>query len=230
MKYILLIIIITSTLLFGCTTTQTENNYVDFTVLDALQTIHLEQHNPDFKIIDMRTKEEYDNGHIQFAKNIDYYKADFKEELTKLDKNSSYLIYCKSGERTKHAIEIMKTLEFRNVYHMQDGLLKWKEKGYPIEISLSKDEIQLEINNMTVPLPKAAINAPELSNSDYSFELEYDYTTVKEYYVEELNIFFVEKDEKLVSKYEQEGHTIEIIVSRHPTCEVKTLLEFNIEK
>lgn len=86
----------------------------------------------NFVIIDVRTPEEYANGHIENAINLDYYSETFKDELNKLDKNKAYLIYCRSGRRTGTVLDIMKELGFTEVYNMLGGITQWEAKGLPI--------------------------------------------------------------------------------------------------
>jgi rhodanese-related sulfurtransferase len=63
-------------------------------------------------ILDVRTKEEYDNGHVENAVNIDFYSKDLKKELKKLDKSKKYKVYCRSGARSQRVVEIMKKMGF----------------------------------------------------------------------------------------------------------------------
>ena len=80
--------------------------------------------NPDAKIIDIRTKQEYMTYHLDNSINIDYYSPDFKNELKQLDKDETYIIYCRSGNRSKDAKKIMEELGFKNVYELDDGIIK----------------------------------------------------------------------------------------------------------
>lgn len=85
----------------------------------------------DVVLIDVRTKEEFNNGHINKAINIDYYSKDFKEKLSKLDKKKSYVLYCRSGNRSGKSALIMEQLGFKTIYDM-GGINKWIEAGYSI--------------------------------------------------------------------------------------------------
>ena len=90
------------------------------------------KNNPDFVIIDVRTPEEFAEGHIENVINLDYYSETFRDELNKLDKNKMYLIYCRSGNRSGKALNIMEELNFREVYNMSGGIIEWKAKELPI--------------------------------------------------------------------------------------------------
>ena len=87
--------------------------------------------NPNFVILDVRTPEEFLGEHIENAVNLDYYSDTFRNDLNKLDKNKTYLIYCRSGSRSENALNIMKELDFREVYNMSGGIIKWNSEGLP---------------------------------------------------------------------------------------------------
>lgn len=82
-------------------------------------------------LIDIRTENEYVLGHLKGAKNIDYYKDDFKSQINKLDKNAPVYIYCHSGVRSDYALKIMQTMGFKSVTDLQGGIVAWKKMGYP---------------------------------------------------------------------------------------------------
>lgn len=87
--------------------------------------------NLNFVILDVRTPEEFLGEHIENAVNLDYYSDTFRNDLDKLDKNKTYLIYCRSGSRSEKALNIMKELNFKEVYNMSGGIIKWKSEGLP---------------------------------------------------------------------------------------------------
>jgi len=73
------------------------------------------------QIIDIRTAEEYANGHYEGSKMIDFYASDFKNKLNLLDKSIPYFIYCRSGNRSGQALGIMRKLGFKQVYDLAGG-------------------------------------------------------------------------------------------------------------
>jgi rhodanese-related sulfurtransferase len=83
-------------------------------------------------LIDIRTPDEYNSGHLKNAINIDYYAQTFKNELNKLDKDNTYLIYCRSGNRTETAMQIMKGLGFNSVYVLEGGINSWTAGNLPV--------------------------------------------------------------------------------------------------
>ncbi|MFC1920825.1 rhodanese-like domain-containing protein [Chloroflexota bacterium] len=103
----------------------------DISAQDAFSLIGENSDNPDFVIIDVRTPEEYDEGHVEDADNIDFYAPDFSERLNSLDKSKTYLIYCRSGNRSGQALAIIKEMDFLKIYHMDGGMLEWTAEELP---------------------------------------------------------------------------------------------------
>lgn len=73
-------------------------------------------------ILDIRTKEEYDDKHIQTAVNLDCHSYNFKEKLENLDKDKTYLVHCEHGVRSRAVCAMMDEMSFRDVYNMKGGL------------------------------------------------------------------------------------------------------------
>lgn len=83
-------------------------------------------------ILDVRTPEEVAEGHLAGAKNIDIQDELFQQNIEQLNKNKTYLLYCRSGKRTAVAGAKMKASGFKKVYMMDGGITSWKEKGKPV--------------------------------------------------------------------------------------------------
>ena len=67
------------------------------------------------EVVDVRTAEEFDSGHLDGAVNIDYQAADFAERVSELPREKSYVVYCASGRRATGAVEQMRDLGFTDV-------------------------------------------------------------------------------------------------------------------
>lgn len=80
-------------------------------------------------ILDVRTPEEYNESHLNKAILLDYYRTDFKNQVTKLDKTKPIFVYCKGGGRSTSSCEILKNLGFKEVYNLQGGITDWKKAG-----------------------------------------------------------------------------------------------------
>ena len=103
----------------------------DITPQEAFTLIQNNQDNPDFVILDVRTPEEFAEAHIEDAINLDFRSETFRDELDKLDKNNAYLVYCRSGGRSRNALDIVAELNFREAYNMLGGIIQWKAEGLP---------------------------------------------------------------------------------------------------
>ncbi|MGA1362386.1 MAG: rhodanese-like domain-containing protein [Ilumatobacteraceae bacterium] len=69
-------------------------------------------------IIDVRTPEEFATGHLPGARNLDLNGGDFAAALAGLDKGASYLLYCRSGNRSGMALEMMQQAGFADVKNL----------------------------------------------------------------------------------------------------------------
>ena len=85
--------------------------------------------NPDFIILDIRTPREFDAGHIAGARNIDFYAKTFAQEVRSLDREKTYLIYCRSGNRSGQLMGALEKMHFKKVFHMRSGLVDWVGQG-----------------------------------------------------------------------------------------------------
>ena len=98
---------------------------------DASVLIQNNKVNLDLIIIDVRTPDEFNGGHLANAININYYSPEFKSNIDKLDRNKEYLIYCRTGVRGTGATQIMIDLGFTRVYNLAGGIVQWIDAGYP---------------------------------------------------------------------------------------------------
>lgn len=80
-------------------------------------------------IIDVRTPQEWDEGIIAGAKKLDIMDTqNFVSELEKMDKNTPYFMYCRSGNRSGQACQLMEQMGFNEAYNLVGGILEWKGK------------------------------------------------------------------------------------------------------
>lgn len=84
-------------------------------------------------VIDVRTAEEFAEGHIQGAKNIDVFASDFKAQLGKQDKKQPVLVHCQSGGRSTNSLEVFQKLGFEKIIHLDGGFSGWKKAGLPVQ-------------------------------------------------------------------------------------------------
>ena len=98
---------------------------------EAFDLIEKNHDNQDFILLDVRTPEEFEAEHIQGAVDLDYYGSNFVRKLKRLDKEKTYLLYCRSGNRSGQTLQLLEKLGFREVYHISGGMIEWKASGLP---------------------------------------------------------------------------------------------------
>lgn len=85
------------------------------------------------QLVDVRTSEEFETGHLRNAQNIDLKSEDFKRMILRLDKKRPVLVYCRSGKRSVKAAKIIKNEGFVKIINLEGGILEWENSGLPIE-------------------------------------------------------------------------------------------------
>lgn len=106
--------------------------FVTVSPQEAKRIIDKNKGQANFVILDVRTPQEFQSGHIDGAINIDFYSPDFAQKLDRLDKSKVYVVYCRSGHRSARAVALMKKLGFQKVYEIQGGVLAWQSHGLPL--------------------------------------------------------------------------------------------------
>lgn len=106
--------------------------FPEVTVSQARELIQKRAGTPEFVILDVRTPEEFAEGHISGAVNVNLMAPDFESRLGGLNRGQTYLVYCRTGNRSVKAIQAMRRLGFRSAYHMFEGIVGWQKKGFPL--------------------------------------------------------------------------------------------------
>ncbi|WP_341903410.1 thioredoxin domain-containing protein [Fluviicola taffensis] len=86
---------------------------------------------PDAPILDVRTPEEFSNGHLEYALNYDWNGAEFEQQIGSLDKSKPVFVYCLSGGRSSQAASNMRAEGFKEVYELEGGLMQWRSQNLP---------------------------------------------------------------------------------------------------
>ncbi|MEW6303450.1 MAG: ThuA domain-containing protein [Verrucomicrobiota bacterium] len=86
-----------------------------------------------FTVLDVRTPDEFKNGRIARAVNLDVNAPDFAERAAKLDKDAPIAVHCQSGRRAGIACEKLHELGFKFVYHFEGSLGAWQKAGKKVE-------------------------------------------------------------------------------------------------
>ena len=101
--------------------------------LNSPEVNQLLKKTPKIVVLDVRTPEEFAQGHLKGAKNIDIRQPDFYSRVDKLDKNQTYLVYCRTNHRSGVAVEYMSQHGFQKLYQMMDGFPGWAGNNLPAE-------------------------------------------------------------------------------------------------
>jgi len=78
-------------------------------------------------LLDVRTKEELDLQKLEGAVHLDYLDYNFLDDLEKLDRDKTYLVYCRSGRRSVRTCVLMKNWGFKRVFNLDGGLVAWNQ-------------------------------------------------------------------------------------------------------
>lgn len=70
----------------------------------------------DLVVVDVRTPEEFAEGHLEGAELLDIYDPAFRDGVDGLDRDGAYLVYCRTGSRSGQAAALMQELGFTEVY------------------------------------------------------------------------------------------------------------------
>jgi thioredoxin len=120
----------------------------------------------DAPILDVRTEQEFSDGHLDKALNINWNGADFKNQIEKFDKLKPVFVYCLSGGRSAAAANAMRSIGFKEVYEMEGGMMKWRASKLP--------EVTTNANN----------SSKGMSNEDYEKLLQSDKLVLIDFYAE----------------------------------------------
>lgn len=91
---------------------------------------------PKAQLLDVRTPEEYDSGHIGNAQNVNWNDPTaFEKGIASLDKNEPVLVYCMAGSRSTAAAKKLQELGFTKIYELDGGYMKWRAAGLADEVA-----------------------------------------------------------------------------------------------
>lgn len=111
----------------GFATCNSQTSPLGYTDLDV-PAFKAKMAEPGIVVLDVRTPEETAEGMIPGAMAIDYEADNFEAEVAKLDKNKTYLVYCRKGIRSSGACGIMAQKGFKNLYTLKGGYMAWTGK------------------------------------------------------------------------------------------------------
>jgi phage shock protein E len=84
-------------------------------------------------VLDVRTPEEFEAGHVKGAININFYDDDFAEQVSKvIDVDATVYVYCKAGTRSANSCKIMENKGFKHLINLKGGFDNWVRAGKPV--------------------------------------------------------------------------------------------------
>ncbi len=101
------------------------------TNVSAIETESLLQSHPEIVVIDVRTQEEFAEGHIAGAKNVNFNAANFNDRMKEFS-GKPILLHCAAGGRSSRALESLGAIPFEKVYHLNKGFNDWMAAGKPV--------------------------------------------------------------------------------------------------
>lgn len=97
----------------------------------AFQALMASENKP--LVLDVRTSEEFAEGHIRGALNISHDQLEHRLALLEANKSKEIVVYCRSGRRATYAEGILRGAGFTKLKHLEGDILGWKKSGLPIE-------------------------------------------------------------------------------------------------
>ena len=105
---------------------------VKFITITPVNALDLMEKEPGIIILDIRPYADFKKEHIPGAVNLDYDGHQFQSKVEKLDKDKTYLIYCKSGVRGGYFLDKMRESGFMGAYNILGGVVAWKISKLPL--------------------------------------------------------------------------------------------------
>ena len=145
-KYLITVVILFT---ISIITLSQQENVNNFTCEQSFKLIQEHKDDPNFVIVDVRTKAMFEVERIEDAIQFDVFSNEFDDWLKTLNREKVYLVYCNVGQRSSAAVQKMKELNFKHIYHLYEGIRVWKNKGFDTVKGISDLELVKEaINNI----------------------------------------------------------------------------------
>ena len=129
MRNYLFVLFTATTFIFGsCNNAQTQKINTNLNAAEFAAKI---EELPTSPIVDVRTPDEFSQGHLQNARNIDWTGSDFQQQVSRFDKSKPILVYCLSGGRSYAAANQIRSEGFKEVYELSGGIVKWRAANLP---------------------------------------------------------------------------------------------------
>ena len=99
----------------------------------------VEIQDSDYTLIDVRTQDEFDLGHIDSAINLDFYSDTFQNDILSLPKNETIVLYCRTNNRSSKTANILKENGFKEIAVLEGGITEWVKNGNDINYTTYSD-------------------------------------------------------------------------------------------
>ena len=99
----------------------------------------VEIQDSDYTLIDVRTQDEFDLGHIDGAINLDFYSETFQNDILSLPKNENIVLYCRTNNRSSKTANILKENGFKEISVLEGGITEWVKNGNDINYTTYSD-------------------------------------------------------------------------------------------
>ena len=93
----------------------------------------------DYILVDVRTIEEYESGHIHDAVNFDFYSESFQKEILSLDKSASIILYCRTQNRSTKTANYLKENGYKEITVLEGGITSWVKNGNDLVYNFTED-------------------------------------------------------------------------------------------
>ena len=95
----------------------------------------VEIQDSNYILIDVRTQDEFDLGHIDSAINLDFYSESFQNDILSLPKNETIVLYCRTNNRSSKTATILQENGYRDILVIKGGITEWVKNGNDINYS-----------------------------------------------------------------------------------------------
>lgn len=110
--YAILIVVICIGFIIPSLSAQDSSRILAVSAKEAADLIDKHSGDNEFAILDIRTPGEFQSGHLAKSIPIDFYSPTFTDQLNRLEKTKTYLVYCRTGNRSTKSLELFKKLKF----------------------------------------------------------------------------------------------------------------------
>ena len=98
----------------------------------------------DYILVDVRTAEEYESGHIRDAVNFDFYSESFQNDILTLDKSLSIVLYCRTQNRSTKTANYLKENGYKEITILEGGITSWVKNGNDLVYNFSNETSSTE--------------------------------------------------------------------------------------